>query len=48
MAKKTFAHAVIWHGELIPANTPIEDNSTEVKSTETVVKKNDKSASRKS
>lgn len=24
MAIKTYPHAVIWHGELIPANTPIE------------------------
>ena len=24
MATKTFSHAVIWNGEIIPANTPIE------------------------
>ena len=44
MATKTFSHAVIWNGKLIPANTPIE---IEEKSAETVVKKNDKGTSRK-
>ena len=32
MEIKTFPHAVIWNGEIVPANTPIE-----VKEKETVV-----------
>lgn len=24
MATKIFSHAVIWNGEIVPANTPIE------------------------
>ena len=45
MATKTFPHAVIWNGKLIPANTPIEIKE---KTTETVVKKDDKGTGRKS
>ena len=49
MATKTFSHAVIWNGKIIPANTPIEVKEPEQKkTTETVVKKDDKSTSRKS
>lgn len=28
MATKTFPYAVIWNGEIIPANTPIEVEET--------------------
>ena len=34
MAKKTFLHAVIYGGKLIPANTPIEIKKAETKKPE--------------
>lgn len=37
MATKTFPYAVIWHGEIIPANTPIETKETTISKEETVV-----------
>lgn len=47
MATKIFPHAVIWNGELIPANTVIEIKEEKEKPAETVVKKNDKGTGRK-
>lgn len=44
MATKTYDHAVIWNGKIIPANTPIEVEEQ----TKTTVKKNDKSTGGKS
>lgn len=43
---KTFPNAVIWNGEIIPANTPIEDveKTTEEK---TVTENDNKRAGRK-
>ena len=35
MATKTFSHAVIWNGKLVPANTPIEVKEVAEKSTAT-------------
>ena len=34
MATKTFDHAVIWNGELVPPNTPIEEKAETVAKTE--------------
>lgn len=41
MATKTFPHAVIWNGEIVPANTPIEmkEEKTEEKPVEGTSKK---------
>ena len=47
MATKTFSHAVIWNGEIVPANTPIEiAEETKSEEKKTVIK-NDKGTSRK-
>lgn len=48
MAKKTFPYAVIWNGEIIPANTPIEIVEDDKKTTKTGGEKDDKGTGRKS
>lgn len=47
MAKKTFSHAVIWNGQFVPANTPIEIVEDDKKTTKTGGEKDDKGTSRK-
>ena len=38
MATKTFPYSVIWNGEIIPANTPIEVKEEKAAKTETAKK----------
>lgn len=51
MAAKTFPYAVIWNGEVVPPNTPIEvveENTATVKQRKRAVKKDDTTADRES
>ena len=44
MATKTFPYAVIWGGEIVPPNTPIEVKEATVSEKETVAEKPKKGA----